>query len=84
MNDRRIDFYIRELYEMLKVFSVDQFVELYNRTFRNERPLTVKDFSGNLKEREEKIEYINQISSFEKDEIKRIYNVANQILTRKK
>ena len=40
---------------MMKVFSLDQFVELYNRTFRNERPLTVKDFSGNLKEQEEKL-----------------------------
>jgi hypothetical protein len=84
MIDRRLDFYIRELYEMVKVFSLDQFVELYNRTFRDERPLTVKDFSGNLKEQEEKLEYINQISSLEKEEIKRIHNVANQILTRRK
>jgi hypothetical protein len=85
MTDRRLDFYIRDLYEMLKLFSLDQFIELYNRTFRRERPLNLKDFTSNLSEQQEKTEFINSISSFEieKEEIKRIFNVANQILTRK-
>jgi hypothetical protein len=28
MNQRRLDFYIQELYEMLKLFYLDQFVEI--------------------------------------------------------
>lgn len=68
----------------MKVFSLDQFIELYNSTFRGEQPLTIKDFSGNLKEQDEKGEYISQISSFEKEGTKRVYNVANQILSRRK
>jgi len=81
--DRRLDFYIQELYELVKILSLDQFVELYNRTFLEERPLTIKDFSGNLNEQQEKLEFINMISSLEKEEIKRAYNLANQILTRR-
>ena len=84
MTDMRPDSYIRELYEMLKTFSLDQFVELYNRTFRGEKPLAAKTLSGRLDEEQEKDEFISSISSFEKEEIRRIYNVANQILTRKK
>ena len=83
MTDRRLDFYIREIYEIVKVFSLDQFIELWNGSFPEERPLSTKDFSGNLKEQDEKAEYISQIGSFEKEEIKRIYNVANQILSGK-
>ncbi len=83
MVDRSLDWYIREVYEMVKVFSLDQFVELHNRSFLDERPLSTKDFSGNLKEQDEKAEYISQIGFFDKEEIKRIYNVANQILSRK-
>ncbi len=78
------EFYIRELYGMLKTFSLEQFVELYNRTFRGEAPLSAQDFSGDLNEQEEKNEFIDSISSFENEEIRRIYNVANQIVTRKK
>ena len=78
------EFYIRELYGMLKALSLEQFVELYNRTFREEARLSAQDFSGDLNEQEEKNEFIDSISSFEKEEIRRIYNVANQILTRKK
>jgi hypothetical protein len=81
--DRRLDFYIQELYELVKILSLDQFVELHNRTFHEEQPLTIKDFSLNLKEQEEKLEFISQISSFEREELKRIYNLANQILTRR-
>ena len=84
MNDRRLDFYIRELYEMVRLLSLDQFVELYNRSFREERPLATKDFSGNLNEDQEKTDFIGSISSLEKEAIKRIYNVANQILSRRK
>jgi hypothetical protein len=80
----RPEFYIRELYEMVKTFSREQFVELYNRTFRGEERLVAADFSDRLNEEQEKDEFIDSISSFEKEEIRRIYNVANQILTRKK
>lgn len=80
----RPEFYIRELYEMLKTFSLEQFIELYNRTFRAEERLSPQDFSGRLDEQKEKSEFIDSISSFEKEEIRRIYNVANQILTRRK
>ena len=68
---------------MLKSFSLEQFVELYNRTFRGEERFSAQDFSGNLNEHDEKNEFIDSISSFEKEEIRRIYNVANQIMTRK-
>ncbi len=84
MTDMKPEFYIRELYEMVKTFSIEQFVELYNRTFRGEERLTPSDFSGNLDEDQEKDEFIDAISSFEEEEVKRIYNVANQIMTRKK
>jgi hypothetical protein len=83
MTDRRPDFYIRELYEMLKLFSLEQFIELYNSTFRGERPLNLRDFTSSLHEQQEKTAFIDSISSFEKEEIKRVFNVANQILTRK-
>ena len=84
MNDRRLDFYIQELYEMLNLFSLDQFVELYNMSFRGERPLAMQDFDGNLNEDQKKTEFINSVSTFEKEAIRRIYNVANQILSRRK
>lgn len=69
---------------MVKIFSLDQFIELCNRTFREEVRLTPEDFLGDLKEQDEKVEFINSISAFDKEELKRIYNVANQILTRRK
>ena len=69
---------------MLKLFSLDQFVELHNRSFRGELQIIKQDFAGDSNEREEKAEFINFISSFEKEDVKRIYNLANQILTRRR
>jgi hypothetical protein len=84
MTDRRLDFYIRELYEMLKLFSSDQFVELYNRTFAEERPISTKDLSIDLNEQETRTEFLNRISGCEKAELKRAYDLANHIRTRRK
>ncbi len=68
---------------MLEILSLGQFIELYNRTFREEQPLSVKDFSGTLNEQSEKDEYLSRVGSLEKDEVKRVYNVAAQIRSRR-
>ena len=83
MNDRRLDFYIRELYELAKTLKPDQFIELYNRTFPEERPISIKDFSGLLNEQGLRTEFISRISDFEKMELKRIYDLANHIRSRR-
>ncbi len=84
MNDRRLDFYIREIYEMLKLFSSEQFVELYNRSFSEERPISTKDFLASLNEQDVRTEFLNRISDFEKTELKRIYGLANHIRSKRR
>jgi hypothetical protein len=79
MNDRRLDFYIREIYEILNLFSSEQFAELYNRSFPEERPISTKDFSGSLNEQDVRTEFLNRLGGFEKPELKRIYDLANHI-----
>lgn len=84
MPDTKIGFYIKELCELVKICSLDQFIELYNRTFPEETPLAARGFLGNLKEQNLKGEFLDRIGLYEKEEIKRICNAADQILSRRK
>ena len=82
--DRRLDYYIQEIYEMIKVFSVDNLVEFYNRTFLEEKPISVKDIPNKLSEKDLRTEHLGRIGDFEKDELIKSYNFANHTQSRRK
>jgi hypothetical protein len=80
--DKSLDSYLTELYELLMTCSRDQFAELHNRTFRDAAHLDATELPEGSGMKEMKLEYFSEISLYEKEELARIYNVAEQIVSR--
>jgi hypothetical protein len=81
MPDRSVDTYLTEIYELVMKCSLKQFVELYGRTFRGAVQLDASAMSDRSKMKEAKLEYFSEISLCEKEELARIFNVVEQIVS---
>jgi hypothetical protein len=82
MPEGNVDSYLTDLYEFLMKCSAEQFVELYRRTLGDAIHLDASALADNARMKEAKLEYFSEISLYEKDELGRIMNVAEQIVSR--
>ena len=82
-NSERPDFYITEIYELLRAFSTEKLVEFNNKCFRHERLISVREVLTEVEVQELRTELMSRIGEFETEELIRIRNLGRHIQTRR-